>query len=98
VNHNHVFRRFEEFCTTSYRNYKTSLRALAQTKDVSYGNPQHEIIGLNGDARFKRIKHDLTGFEDEPIPIQIMMHKAAFSIEGPLIWDEEYAHLPLCLF
>ena len=90
VNHAASFDRVAKWSAASHRSYSRLLSELARTKDQTYSDPRHQVKGLNGDARFNRIKECLDGFENKPIELQMMMHYAAFSVEGPLIWEEEY--------
>jgi hypothetical protein len=90
VNHSESYDRVARWSASSYKSYAKLLSELARTKDQTYSDPRHQIKGLNGDARFARIKECLDGFENKPIELQMMMHFAAFSVEGPLIWQEEY--------
>lgn len=90
VNHEASFDRVAKWSAASHRSYSRLLSELARTKDQTYSDPRHQVKGLNGDARFNRIKECLDGFENKPIELQMMMHYAAFSVEGPLIWEEEY--------
>jgi len=89
VNHSESFDRVARWSASAYKNYSKLLSELARTKDQTYSDPRHQIKGLNGDARYARIKECLSGFENKPIELQMMMHFAAFSVEGPLIWQEE---------
>lgn len=90
VDHSNSFDRTARWTASSYRSYAKFISELAKPKEQTYANPRHQIRGLNGDARFARIKEALEGFENKPIELQMLMHQAAFTVEGPLIWGEEY--------
>lgn len=90
VNQSASFDRSARFAASCYRSYAAFLGELANPKEVTYNNARHQVRGLNGNARFARIKEALEGFENRPIELQMRMHQAAFSVEGPLIWGEEY--------
>lgn len=90
VNHAESYNRISRWSASSYRGYARQLRELARPKEETYVDPRHQIKGLNGDARFARIKECLLGFQNKPIELQMIMHATAFQVEGPLIWGEEY--------
>ena len=92
LDHEDDFDSLARFSAAAYRNYAKA--QLARTRDEIYGDAKHSVRGLNGDARFARLKADLDGFEDKPIQLQRLMHFAAFEVEGPLIWGEEYGECP----
>jgi hypothetical protein len=93
LDHREAFASLARFGTAAYRNYAREERNLARTRDQIYADSKSAAKGLSGDARYERIKADLDGFEDKPIQLQRLMHFAAFEVEGPLIWGEEYAGL-----
>lgn len=90
INQAASFDRSARFAASCHRSYASFMGELANPKEVTYNNPRHQVRGLNGNARFARIKEALEGFENKPIELQMRMHQAAFSVEGPLIWGEEY--------
>jgi hypothetical protein len=81
------FERLADWSRSTYQNYK--LQLYPQDKSKSYSDPNHAKQGLSGDERLFRIRRDLMGFENPPIELQMKMHEAAFSVEGPMIYREE---------
>lgn len=90
VDHRVAMDRMAKWSDTTYKNYTRHLSELCQPKSTTYANPEHSQRGFDGDVRLFNLRRDLTGFEDRPIELQMKMHEAAFSIEGPLIYGEEY--------
>jgi hypothetical protein len=83
------FSRLADWAKSTYRNYVEQL--YPQKKSKTYSDPAHFKSGLDGDERLFRLRRDLKLFESPPIPLQYSMHEAAFSVQGPMIWKEEYA-------
>jgi hypothetical protein len=42
------------------------------------------------DERLRNLRRDLEGFDTIPKDIQLKMHEAAWSVEGPMIYGKEY--------
>lgn len=81
------FERLAEWAETMSNNYKAQL--YPEEKSRTYSNPAHTKITLSGDERLFGLRTDLAGFDPLPIELQILMHEAAFSIQGPVIYREE---------
>jgi len=93
IDHDDSFQRLAKWSVAVYRSYAKEESELARTRSDIYADPKHSVKGLDGDARFARIKDCLKGFENRPIELQRLMHFSAFQVEGPLIWGEAYASL-----
>lgn len=90
VDHREAFDRIKLYAESRYKDYSKQLSELLKTKADTYYNPIHSRRGFDGDLRMHQLRQDLLGFEDRPIELQMKMHEAAFSIEGPLIYGEEF--------
>jgi hypothetical protein len=71
-----------------HNNYQAQL--YPEDKSRTYSNPAHTKVTLSGDERLYGLRRDLGGFDPLPIELQILMHEAAFSIQGPTIYREAY--------
>lgn len=87
VDHRSLFDRLTLFSKSTYKNYTQQI--YPTTKHESYADPEHSRAGLDGDERLNGIRMDLLGFADKPIELQMKMHEASLSIEGPMIYREE---------
>jgi hypothetical protein len=99
VDHTVALDRVAHWSKSTYQNYTRQLVELTQPKSKTYANPEHSRRGFDGDERLFNLRNDLKGFAEPPIELQMKMHEAAFSIEGPLIYGEEYVRarsLPIC--
>lgn len=90
VDHTVAMDRVAHWSKSTYQSYTRQLVELTQPKSKTYANPEHSRRGFDGDERLFNLRNDLKGFAEPPIELQMKMHEAAFSIEGPLIYGEEY--------
>lgn len=90
IDHDDSFQKLAKWSVAIYRSYAKEETELARPRHEIYADPKHSVKGLDGDARFARIKACLGGFENLPIELQRLMHFSAFQVEGPLIWGEAY--------
>ena len=88
IDHRPVFARMTLWAKALKKDYCRQL--YPEKKDITYADPSHQRRDFDGDRRLANCRRDLMGFDQKPIDLQLRMHEADFSVEGPLFYGEDF--------